>query len=62
MYTWEIEKFLASRNRIVTRDEFYQVVNQVDNPQITNVRYNKEMGSYELTTSDGGYMHFQFKE
>lgn len=62
MYTWEIENYLASRNRIVTRDEFYQVVSQVNSPQITNVRYNKEMGLYELTTRDGGYMHFQFKE
>lgn len=33
MYTWEIEKFLAERNRTVTREEFYKIVNQMDNPQ-----------------------------
>lgn len=58
MYTWEIEKFLAERNRIVTREEFYKIVNQVDNPQVIDVRYNKDSNTYNLKTSDNGDMNF----
>ena len=56
MYTWEIEKFLASKNRIVTRDEFYKIVNQVDNPQITDVEHVGECGCYVIKTKDGNDM------
>ena len=61
MYTWEIEKFLAERNRIVTREEFYKVVNQVDNPQVIDVKYNKNSNTYNLKTSDNGDMHFSLE-
>ena len=61
MYTWEIEKFLAERNRIVTREEFYKVVNQVDNPQVIDVKYNKDNNTYNLKTSDNGDMNFSLK-
>ena len=37
MYTWEIEKFLAQHNRIITRDEFCKIINQVDNPQVKDM-------------------------
>lgn len=61
MYTWEIEKFLAERNRIVTREEFYKIVNQVDNPQVIDVKYNKDSNTYNLKTSDNGNMHFSLE-
>lgn len=61
MYTWEIEKFLAERNRIVTREEFYKIVNQVENPQVIDVKYNKDSNTYNLKTSDNGDMHFFLK-
>ncbi|MDE7422427.1 MAG: hypothetical protein K2N51_01840 [Lachnospiraceae bacterium] len=61
MYTWEIEKFLAERNRIVTREEFYKLVNQVDNPQVIDVRYDKDSNTYNLKTSDNGDMNFYLK-
>lgn len=61
MYTWEIEKFLAERNRIVTREEFYKVVNQVDNPQVIDVKYNKDSNTYNLKTSDNGDMNFSLE-
>ena len=57
MYTWEIEKFLAERNR----KEFYKIVNQVDNPQITDVKYNKDSNTYNLKTSDNGDMYFSLE-
>ena len=52
MYTWEIEKFLAERNRIVTRDEFYKVVNELDNPQIENVEYQGRCRHYVIKKTD----------
>lgn len=61
MYTWEIEKFLAERNRIVTREEFYKIVNQVDNPQVVDVKYDKDSNTYNLKTSDNGNMHFSLE-
>lgn len=53
MYTWEIEKFLADRNRIVTREEFLKIVNQVDNPQITDVSQKGTYGGFVIKTTDG---------
>ena len=52
MYTWEIEKFLTEHNRIVTRDEFYKIVNQVDNPQIKDVKHVGECSQYIIKTDE----------
>ena len=52
MYTWEIEKFLTEHNRIVTRDEFYKIINQVDNPQIKDVKHVGEYGQYVIKTDE----------
>lgn len=62
MYTWEIEKFLAERNRIVTRDEFYKVVNELDNPQIENVEYQGRCRHYVIKTKDGKDMDVLVKK
>lgn len=62
MYTWEIENLLARKGRIVTREEFYKVVNQVDNPQITDVQYDKSTDTYRILTSDNGDIVFRFQE
>jgi hypothetical protein len=57
MYTWEIEKFLAEKNRIVTREEFLKIINQVDNPQITDVSpKGKKYGEFVIKTADGKNM------
>lgn len=62
MYTWEIENLLARKGRIVTREEFYKIVNQVDNPQITDVQYDKSTDTYRILTSDNGDIVFRFQE
>lgn len=41
MYTWELERYIKERGRILTRDEYYKVVNRVDNPQIKDVTADK---------------------
>lgn len=53
MYTWEIENYLASKNRIITREEFCKIINQVDNPQITDVEHVGECSCYTIKTGDG---------
>lgn len=53
MYTWEIEKFLAQHNRIITRDEFCKIINQVDNPQVKDVEHVGECSCYLIKTNDG---------
>ena len=50
MYTWEIRKYLRDRNYVVNREEFLKIVNQVDNPQIVDVRKAKNV--FEMITSD----------
>ena len=62
MYTWEIEKFLADRNRIVTREEFLKIVNQVDNPQITDVEHVGDCSCYTIKTGDGKDMELIVKK
>ena len=52
MYTWEIEKLLAEHNRIVTRDEFYKIINQVDNPQIKDVKHVGECSQYIIKADE----------
>ena len=37
MYSWEIKDFIQQRNNKLTKKEFYEVVNNVSNPQIKNV-------------------------
>ena len=53
MYTWEIEKFLAQHNRIITRDEFCKIINKVDNPQVKDVEHVGECSCYLIKTNDG---------
>lgn len=53
MYTWEIEKFLAQHNRIITRNEFCKIINQVDNPQVKDVEHVGECSYYLIKTNDG---------
>lgn len=52
MYSWEIENLIAKNNGIVTRDEFYKIINLVDNPQITDVVF-KDYSEYVIKTNDG---------
>lgn len=47
MYTWEIERFIKERGGILTRDEYYSVVNRVNNPQIKDVKSDKD-GNIEM--------------
>ena len=52
MYTWEIEKFLVEHGRVITRDEFYKIINQVDNPQIKDVKHVGECSQYVIKTDE----------
>lgn len=51
MYSFEIEKFIASKGRILTREEFIHCINNVDNPQVSDVK--KLENSFMIKTEDG---------
>lgn len=50
MYSWEIKNYIKERNYVLDREEFVRVVNQVDNPQVTDVKRVGDM--FSMTVSD----------
>lgn len=56
MYSWELDNFVKERNNVVTRTEFFKLVNRVDNPQVKDVKpatSNEYLGSFTIFTEDG---------
>ena len=51
MYTWEIKNYIKERDGILNREEFVHVVNQVDNPQVTDVKCIGDR-KFSMTVSD----------
>ena len=58
MYSWEIEKLIAQNNGIITREQFYSIVNKVDNPQVKDV---KSENVFTIETEDGYTIHTKVK-
>lgn len=50
MFSWEIRNYLKEHNYILNRQEFVHVVNQVDNPQVKDVKKVGEI--FSMTVSD----------
>ena len=55
-YSWELDNFIKGRNGVVTRNEFFKLVNRVDNPQIADVRpeanTHNYLGNFVIYTED----------
>lgn len=58
MYSWEIEKLIAQNNGIVTREQFYSIVNKVDNPQVKDVKCEN---MFTIETEDGYKIYTKIK-
>lgn len=58
MYSWEIEKLIAQNNGIITREQFYSIVNKVDNPQVKDVKCEN---MFTIKTEDGYTIHTKVK-
>ncbi|MCR4803677.1 MAG: hypothetical protein K5895_11875 [Lachnospiraceae bacterium] len=50
MFSWEIDKLISDNHRIITREQFYSIVNKIDNPQIKDVLPLK---AFKIVTEDG---------
>ena len=58
MYSWEIEKLIAQNNGIITREQFYSIINKVDNPQVKDV---KTENVFIIKTTDGYTLYTKVK-
>lgn len=58
MYSWEIEKLIAQNNGIITREQFYSIINKVDNPQVKDV---KTENVFVIKTTDGYTLYTKVK-
>ena len=58
MYSWEIEKLIAQNNGIITKEQFYSIINKVDNPQVKDV---KTENVFVIKTTDGYTLYTKVK-
>lgn len=58
MYSYEIKQFLADKNSIITKEDYYSLTDIRENPQIKSIKYNTFEDKYELKTDDGYYFKF----
>ena len=58
MYSWEIEKLIAQNNGIITKEQFYSIINKVDNPQVKDV---KTENVFIIKTTDGYTLYTKVK-
>ena len=58
MYSWEIEKLIVQNNGIITREQFYSIINKVDNPQVKDV---KTENVFVIKTTDGYTLYTKVK-
>lgn len=59
MYSSEIEKLIVEKGGVITKEDFYKVVNKVDNPQIKNV---KTESGFKIETLDGYEFHVRLND
>lgn len=53
MYSWEIEKYLSDRYYQLTKDEYLEITNLSNNPQICRIKYNSQANDFQILTIDG---------
>ena len=58
MYSYEIKQFLADKNNIITKEDYYSLTDIRETPQIKSIKYNTFEDKYELETDDGYYFKF----
>lgn len=59
MYSHEIEQLLKTRNYLVSREEYNQISNLKDNPQINHIKYDTYKDEFQIDTKDN--YHFKLK-
>lgn len=60
MYTWELKNYIEERGHLLTREEHSVVVSRVNNPQIQDVKSDKER-NITMVMEHGELLHYKCK-
>lgn len=61
MYSWEINQILERNNFVICEEDYKDISNAIENPQITNIRYDTFNDSFRISTSDGYLWNFKVR-
>jgi len=62
MYSWEIQQLLELRQYLLTVQEYLEISNIQNNPQLKEVKYDPYQDSFEIWTKDDYYFKFKVKK
>lgn len=61
MLSYEIEKYIKSKNYYLSSEEIIYITNIKLHPQIKEIKYHSDFNYYEMWTSDNYYFKFGCK-
>ena len=61
MYSWQINQILERNNFVICEEDYKDISNPIENPQIINVRYDTFNDSFRISTTDGYLWNFKVK-
>lgn len=62
MYSWEINQILERNNFVICEEDYKDISNAIENPQIINVRYDTFNDSFRISTKDGYLWDFKVRK
>ena len=62
MYSWEINQILERNNFVICEEDYKDISNVIENPQIINVRYDTFNDSFRISTKDGYLWDFKVRK
>ena len=61
MYSWQINQILERNNFVICEEDYKDISNPIENPQIINVRYDTFTDSFRISTTDEYLWNFKVK-
>ena len=62
MYSWQINQILERNNFVICEEDYKDISNPIENPQIINVRYDTFNDSFRISTKDGYLWDFKVRK
>lgn len=59
MYSCEIDQLLKKNNFNISNEEYKDILNPLDSPQIINIAYDTSSDSFRVATNDGYLWNFK---
>ena len=59
MYSCEIDQLLKKNNFNISNEEYKDILNPLDSPQIINIAYDTSSDSFRVATNDGYLWNFE---